>query len=104
LGNKQIIFALLISTEIFITNSNDFMVNITQDDLLKYLYKESSAEQTQYIQQLLETDSELQERFHLLKTVKGRLNQIKLISPNSRSVDNILNYAERAVEELHQHN
>lgn len=79
------------------------MVNITQDDLLKYLYKEASAETTQQIQQLLETDLDLQERFHLLKTVKGKLNQIKLISPNSRSVDNILNYAERAVEALHPH-
>ncbi len=104
MGNKQIIFALLVSREIFITHSNDFMVNITQDDLLKYLYKEGTADETQHIQQLLETDMELQERFHLLKTVKGRLDQIKLISPNSRSVDNILNYAERAVEELHQHN
>ncbi len=79
------------------------MVNITQDDLLKYLYKEGSAEATQQIKQLLETDADLQERFHLLKTVKGRLDQIKLISPNSRSVDNILNYAERGVIELNSH-
>ncbi len=79
------------------------MVNITQDDLLKYLYKEGDADKAQYIQQLLETDLQLQERYHLLKTVKGRLNQIQLISPNSRSVDNILNYAERAIAELHQH-
>jgi hypothetical protein len=89
--------------EIFITHSIEFMVNVTQDDLLKYLYKEASAEKTKQIQQLLDTDLDLQERFHLLKTVKGRLDQIKLISPNSRSVDNILNYAERAVEALQQH-
>ena len=77
------------------------MVNITQDDLLNFLYREGSAEKLEYIQQLLETDLQLQERYHLLKTVKGRLDQIKTISPNSRSVDNILNYAERAVAELH---
>ncbi len=79
------------------------MANITQDDLLNYLYNEGSAEKIEYIQQLLETDVDLQERFQVLKTAKSRLDQIKLISPNSRSVDNILNYAERGVIELHSH-
>ena len=79
------------------------MVNITQDDLLNYLYGEGSAEKKEHIQQLLETDMDLQERFEVLNTAKRRLNQIKLISPNSRSVDNILNYAERGVVELHSH-
>ena len=77
------------------------MVNITQDDLLNYLYREGSAEKIAYIQQLLETDTDLQERFQVLKAAKTRLDQIKLISPNNRSVDNILNYAERGIVELH---
>ena len=77
------------------------MVNITQDDLLNYLYGEGSAEKLDYIQQLLETDADLQERFEVLKTAKARLDQIKLISPNSRSVDNILNYAKRGIVELY---
>ena len=80
------------------------MVNITQDDLLNYLYGEGSAEKLQHIQQLLETDADLQERFHVLKSAKLRLDQIKLLSPNSRSVDNILNYAERSIAELHTQN
>lgn len=79
------------------------MANITQDDLLNYLYKEGSAEKIEYIEQLLETDIDLQERIEVLKTAKSRLDQIKLISPNSRSVDKILNYAERRVIELHSH-
>ena len=79
------------------------MANITQDDLLNYLYKEGSAEKIEYIEQLLETDIDLQERIEVLKTAKSRLDQIKLISPNSRSVDNILNYAERGVIELNSH-
>jgi hypothetical protein len=79
------------------------MANITQDDLLNYLYNEGSAEKIEYIKQLLETDIDLQERFQVLKTAKSRLDQIKLISPNSRSVDNILNYAERGVIELNSH-
>ena len=79
------------------------MVNITQDDLLNYLYGEGSAEKLGYIQQLLETDVDLQERFEILNSAKSRLSQIELISPNSTSVDNILNYAERGVVELHSH-
>ena len=79
------------------------MVNITQDDLLNYLYREGSAEKIEYIRQQLETDADLQERFEVLKSAKSRLEQIKLISPNSRSVDNILNYAERGVVELNTH-
>ena len=77
------------------------MVNITQDDLLNYLYVEGSAEKIEYIQQLLEIDMDLQERFEVLKSAKLRLDHIELISPSSRSVDNILNYAERGVVELH---
>ena len=77
------------------------MVNITQDDLLNFLYGEGSAEKREYIQHLLETDADLQERFEVLKSAKSRLDQIKLISPNSRSVDNILNYAKRGIVELY---
>ena len=77
------------------------MVNITQDDLLNFLYREGAAEKLEYIQQLLETDVDLQERFEVLNAAKSRLDQIKLISPNRKSVDNILNYAERGIVELH---
>ena len=77
------------------------MVNITQDDLLQYLYNELSPEKTLRIQGLLETDGELQERFAVLKAAKNRLEKIKLISPDDRSVDNIFNYSEQGIEELH---
>jgi UDP-N-acetylmuramoylalanine-D-glutamate ligase len=97
-------FALLVSKEAFLNLLNDFMMNITQDDLLNYMYGEASAQKLQHIQQLLEIDTDLQERLQLLKSAKSRLDQIKLISPNSRSVDNILNYAERGVREMHTFN
>jgi hypothetical protein len=79
------------------------MMNITQDDLIQFLYKEGSTEKTNHIQQQLEEDPELQERLEQLKTAKGRLDKIKLISPDNRSVDNIFNYSQRAIEELHVH-
>ena len=77
------------------------MVQITQDDLLQYLYSELSPERTNEIQQLLESDGELRERLSVLKASKNRLEKIKLISPDARSVENIFNYSEQGVTELH---
>ena len=79
------------------------MVQITQDDLLQYLYSELSPEKTLQIRESLEKDTELRERLTVLKAAKNRLEKIKLISPDSRSVDNIFNYSEHGVAELHPH-
>ena len=100
--NNEIKDAFNITDDI-INDSNDFMMNITQDNLLQYLYKEGTTEKTHQIQQQLEEDTDLQERFEQLKIAKGRLDKIKLISPDERSVDNIFNYSQRAIEELHVH-
>jgi hypothetical protein len=99
-GNNEEICAFNIADDIF-NVSNDFMINITQDDLLQFLYKEGTTEKTYQIQKLLAEDANLQERFEQLKTAKGRLDKIKLISPDNRSVDNIFNYSQRAIEALH---
>ena len=77
------------------------MATITQDDLLQYLYRETTPEKTEQISRQLETDKELEERFTILRSAKTRLEKIKLISPDDRSVDNIFNYSERGVKELH---
>jgi len=77
------------------------MANITQDDLLQFLYNELSSERRKEIQQQLDTDTELQERLNVLKAAKGRLEKIKLLSPDDRSIDKIMNYSERGIEELH---
>jgi hypothetical protein len=79
------------------------MMNITQDDLLQFIYKEGNTEKAHQIQKLLTEDMNLLERFEQLKTAKGKLDKIKLISPDNRSVDNIFNYSQRVIEELHVH-
>jgi hypothetical protein len=76
------------------------MDKITQDELLQYLYNEGTLEKKQHIQQVLQTDTELQERFNELKIAKNRLDKVKLISPDQRSVDNIFNYSKRGLLEL----
>lgn len=76
------------------------MNNITQEELLQYLYNEGTPERKQHINQVLETDTELQDKFNELKIAKNRLDKIKLISPDKRSVDNIFNYSKRGLLEM----
>jgi hypothetical protein len=97
LHNNEIKVAFNITDDI-INDLKDFMVNITQEELVQYLYRECSPEKNYIIQQLLETDSDLQERFQILKSAKTRLDKVKLISPDSRSVDNIFNYSKQGIE------
>jgi hypothetical protein len=75
------------------------MHNFTPEDLLLYLYKETSPAQTAAITAALETDWSLREKFEELTTAQKELSVIKL-SPARKTIDNILNYAEKAISEL----
>lgn len=74
------------------------MVNIIQDDLLRYMYNELSPEKRLQIQQLLITDNDLRERMDVLVSSKKRLEKIQLLSPDERTLDRIFQYAEKEVE------
>lgn len=75
------------------------MHNFTPEDLLLYLYNETSPAQTAEIKAALETDWSLREKFEALTSAQKRLGALKM-SPRQQTVDNILNYAEKAVAEL----
>ncbi len=76
------------------------MTNFTPEDLLLYLYKESSAEQTTAIEAALEKDWTLREKLNVLKTSMQRLDKITA-APRTEVVLNVLNYArEQATEEV----
>lgn len=75
------------------------MHNFTPEDLLLYLYNETSTSQTAAIKAALETDWSLREKFEELTLGQKELSLIKL-SPARKTVDNILNYAEKALSEL----
>ena len=57
------------------------MHNFTPEDLIQYLYNETSPQQT------------------VVSSAKERLEVIKM-GPRQQTIDNILNYAEKAVSEL----
>jgi hypothetical protein len=75
------------------------MHNFTPEDLLQYLYKETSPAQTAGIKAALETDWSLREKFEVITSAQKRLEVLKM-SPSQQTLDNILSYAEKAVSEL----
>jgi hypothetical protein len=75
------------------------MHNFTPEDLLLYLYNETSPAQTVAIKAALETDWSLREKFEELTAAQKELSNIRL-SPGRKTVDNILNYAEKAISEV----
>jgi hypothetical protein len=75
------------------------MHNFTPEDLLQYLYNETSPEQTAQIKAALETDWSLREKFEVITSAQQRLETLKM-SPSQQTIDNILSYAEKAVAEL----
>jgi hypothetical protein len=70
------------------------MTNFTPEDLLQYLYKETSPQQTAAIAEALEYDWTLREKLNVLKTSMDRLDNITE-APRSEVILNILNYARR---------
>lgn len=74
------------------------MHSFTSEDLLLYIYGETSQQTTAAIKAALQSDWSLQEKFNLLKASIDELDTISF-SPDNQSVANIMNYAEKAVEE-----
>jgi len=68
------------------------MHNFTPEDLLLYLYKETSSEATAAIEQALKEDWTLREKLTVLKTSMERLNSI-VISPRTEVILNVLRNA-----------
>lgn len=74
------------------------MTNFTPEQLIRYLYKETSPEETAAIEEALVKDWTVREKMEVLKASATRLDSI-LESPRTEVVLNILNYArENSVE------
>ena len=65
------------------------------EDLLLYLYKETSPEQTAAIEQALAEDWTLREKMQVLRAASKKLEQISLV-PRTETVLNILHYAAKS--------
>jgi len=74
------------------------MTNFTPEDLLLYLYNETTPEQTAGIEEALKKNWSLREKLSVLKTSMQRLDKIKE-SPRTEVVLNVLNYAKERTEQ-----
>ena len=76
------------------------MTNFTPEDLLLYLYNETSATKTAAIEKALKKDWTLREKLNVLKASMERLDKITE-TPRTEVVLNVLNYArEHSAEEV----
>lgn len=75
------------------------MHNFTPEDLLQYLYNETSPAKTAEIKAALESDWSLREKFEVITSAQKRLEALKM-SPSQQTINNIMAYAEKAVGEL----
>jgi hypothetical protein len=64
----------------------------TPEDLILFLYKETSVEKTAAIEDALQKDWTLREKFAVLKASQERLNKL-VEAPRTEVVLNILKYA-----------
>ena len=64
----------------------------TQNDLIKFLYHETSEKETREINRGLLCDSELQAQYNELNSVRHELEST-LLEPSAESVQNILHYS-----------
>ncbi|RYF81579.1 MAG: hypothetical protein EON98_12175 [Chitinophagaceae bacterium] len=76
------------------------MYNYTPEEILLYLYKESSPELTTAIEEELKKNWALREKLTVMKTAMERLDNIT-ISPRTEVVLNILRYASEKEKVAH---
>lgn len=74
----------------------------TPEELIQYLYKETSPARTAQIEEVLQHDWTLREKLEVLKNTMQALDT-PLESPRTEAVMNVLNYARESVSESVQH-
>lgn len=68
------------------------MSTISMDELVQYLYRETTPEKTEEIRQALITDESLREKLDTLALSKKRLDTLQY-SPGKVTIDKILAYS-----------
>ena len=75
------------------------MQSITQEDLLQYIYGETSTEKTAEIKAALQSDWNLNEQYKEMVSAKESLGSVN-IAPRKKAIDFVLNYANKQVKEF----
>lgn len=64
----------------------------TPDDLLRYLYEDTSAEESKEIEKALQNDSHLQKKYEQLRMDMELLDEL-VLTPSDKCIDHIMGYA-----------
>jgi hypothetical protein len=75
------------------------MHSFTTEDLIQYIYRETSQQKTAAIKVALESDWSIRDKFDEIMSAYQGLEELNL-SPRKKAVDNILAYAEKSVRHL----
>ncbi len=78
------------------------MTKFTPEDLVQYLYNETSVQKTAAIRAALEENWDLQEYFEHIIDGQKNLEEVNL-SPRDEAVNKILQYTSKKVGQLHSH-
>ena len=73
------------------------MTKHTTEDLILYMYRETNQEQTKSIENALQSDWILKEKYEALKEAYQKLNSMAL-SPREQTINAIMNYAKTTTE------
>jgi hypothetical protein len=78
------------------------MTKFTSEDMIQYLYNETSVQKTAAIEAALDTDWLLRESFEQMKADQMNLEEVNF-SPRDEAVNRILQHATKKVGQLHSH-
>jgi len=78
------------------------MTKFTSEDMIQYLYNETSVQKTAAIEAALDTDWLLRVSFEQIKADQMNLEEVNF-SPRDEAVNRILQHATKKVGQLHSH-
>lgn len=78
------------------------MIRITPDDLIRYLYKETSERRSAEIKAALETDWNLQQSYEEILAAQKSLGKVEF-SPRDEVISRIMQHATQKLGQLHSH-
>ncbi len=76
------------------------MHNFTMEDLIQFLYNETSPETTAAIKDALKSDWSLREQLNTITGTHAELNTVKMLSPRKSTLESIFSYAEKSIEAI----
>lgn len=75
------------------------MIKITPEELVRYIYHETSDQKTAKIKAALQSDWNLRDTYDKLLSAHGKLHEIR-ISPRKEAINKILEYAAKKQEQV----